>query len=102
MAYSLAHNTSILSVDLVPGMSSGMSIAGNSTRTVVDQDGDEFGLHSHKGKDGGGGGEHVVSSLNLDPRDPSGWRDTLVGSTVDFPKHSSEPTSTLEAAMLVR
>jgi hypothetical protein len=99
-SYTLAHNASISSVNLVPGMSSGMSIAGNSARTVVDQDGalDEFGVRGPK--DGGGNGERVMSFLNLDPGDPSGWRDTLVGSTVDFPKHSSEPPSALESALV--
>lgn len=99
--YSLARNASLSSVDLVPGISSGMSIAGDSARTVVDPDGaaiDEFGLRKHKNKDGAGNGERVVSFLNLDPGDPSGWRDTLVGSTVDFPK-LSEPASALESAM---
>jgi hypothetical protein len=101
--YSLAPNASFSSVDLAPGISSGMSIAGNSARTVVNQDGaafDEFGQRKPKGKDGGDEGERVVSYLNLDPGDPSGWRDTLVGSTVDFPKLSSEPASALEAVML--
>jgi hypothetical protein len=102
-AYSLAHNASISSVDLAPVISSDMSIAGNSARTVVDQDGaapDEFGLRGNKGKGGGGDGERVMSFLNLDPGDPSGWRDTLVGSTIDFPKHIPEPPSALESALL--
>lgn len=102
-AYSLAHNASFSSVDLAPAISSGMSIAGNSARTVVNPDDsafDEFGQRKPKGKDGGDSGERVVSFLNLDPGDPSGWRDTLVGSTVDFPKLSSEPASALEAVML--
>ena len=99
--YSLARNASLSSVDLVPGLSSGMSIAGNSARTVVDQDGatiDEFGLRRHKDM-GGGEAERVVSYLNLDPGDPSGWRDTLVGSTVDYPKLSEQPASALESAV---
>jgi hypothetical protein len=99
--YSLARNASLSSVDLVPGLSSGMSIAGNSARTVVvDQDGaaiDEFGLRRHKA--GGDDADRVVSYLNLDPGDPSGWRDTLVGSTVDFPKLSEQPASALESAV---
>jgi hypothetical protein len=97
--YSLAPNASTSSVNLAASMSPGMSIAGSSARTVVGQGGaavDELGLHKHKDNDG----ERVVSYLNLDPGDPSGWRDTLVGSTVDFPKHSSEPASSFEAAML--
>ena len=99
--YSLAPNASLSSVDLVPGLSSGMSIAGNSARTVVDPDGaaiDEFGLRRHKDKDGGDDTERAGSYLNLDPGDPSGWRDTLVGSTVDYPK-LSEPPSALESAV---
>ncbi len=102
--YSLAPNASTSSVDLAPGVSSGMSFADNSARTVVGQGGaivDEFGLPKHKDNDGGHDGVRVVSYLNLDPGDPSGWRDTLVGSTVDFPKFFSEPPSALmEATML--
>ena len=102
-AYSLAHNASFSSMDLAPDMSSSLSIARDSARTVVNQDDsafDEFGQRKPKGKNGGDNGERVVSFLNLDPGDPSGWRDTLVGSTVDFPKLSSEPASALEAVML--
>jgi hypothetical protein len=101
--YSLAPNASTSSVDLAPGMSPGMSIAGSSARTVVGQGGaavDEFGLTKHKDNDGERGGDRVVSYLNLDPGDPSGWRDTLVGSTVDYPKFSSEPASSFEAIMM--
>ena len=103
--YSLAPNSSTLSVNLAPGVSSpGMSITGDSARTMVDQGGpavDQFGVFKHKDKDGGQDGGRVVSYLNLDPGDPSGWRDTLVDNTVDFPKFSSELTSGLGAAMLV-
>jgi len=98
--YSLAPNTSTSSVNLASGMSPGMSIAGSSARTAVGQGSvavDEFGLQKPKDN----GGERVVSYLNLDPGDPSGWRDTLVGSGVDLPKFSSEPASSFEAAMLV-
>lgn len=97
--YSLAPNASTSSVNLASGMSAGMSIADNSARTVVGQGGpavDEFGVPKHKYNDE----DRVVSYLNLDPGDPSGWRDTLVGSAVDFPKFSSEQPSVLEAAML--
>ena len=97
--YSLAPNASTSNVDLVPVTSPGMSIAGTSARTVVGQGSsavDELGLLKHTDNDG----DRVVSCLNLDPGDPSGWRDTLVGSTVDYPKFPSEPTSALEAAML--
>jgi hypothetical protein len=97
--YSLAPNASTSSVNLAPGLSPGMSIAGSSARTVVGQGGaavDEFGFAKHRNNDG----ERVVSFLNLDPGDPSGWRDTLVGSTVDMPKFSSDPASSFEAAML--
>jgi hypothetical protein len=96
--YSLAPNASTSSVNLAPGASPGMSIAGSSARTVVGQGGtavDEFGFHKHKDNDG----ERVVSYLNLDPGDPCGWRDTLVGSTADFPKFSSEPSSSFDSAM---
>jgi len=98
--YSLAANTSTSSVNLALGMSPGLSIAGDSARTMVGQGGaavDEFGLPKHK--DDYGEGDRVVSYLNLDPGDPSGWRDTLVGSTVDFPNFS-EPASAFETAML--
>jgi hypothetical protein len=101
--YSLAPNASTSSVNLAPGASPGMSIAGSSARTVVGQGGaavDEFGLRKHKDNNGERDGERVVSYLNLDPGDPCGWRDTLVGSTVDFPKFSSEPASSFEAVML--
>jgi hypothetical protein len=99
MAYSLAPNASVSSVNLAAGLSPDFSIAGNSARTMVDPGGaaiDEFGVPKFKNNDG----ERVVSFLNLDPGDPSGWRDTLVGSTIDFPKLSSEPPSSLGSAML--
>ncbi len=97
--YSLAPNASTSSVNLAPVMSPGLSIAGNSARTVVGQGDaavDEFGVPKHKHNSGA----RMVSYLNLDPGDPDGWRDTLVGSTVDFPKFSSEPPSALGSAML--
>jgi hypothetical protein len=101
--YSLAPNASASSVNLAAGMSPDMSIAGNSARTMVGQDGvvvDEFGVHKFKYNDG----ERGVSYLNLDPGDPSGWCDTLVGSTADFPnddpKFAFEPPSALGSAML--
>jgi hypothetical protein len=43
-------------------------------------------------------GARMVSYLNLDPGDLDGWRDTLVGSTVDFPKLSSELSSQVSLA----
>ncbi|KAF8265631.1 aspartic peptidase domain-containing protein [Lactarius quietus] len=68
-----------------------MSLAGNSARTFVAQDEEVFGEFGHlrrsKDKDGTEREpEREVSYLNLDPSDPSGWRDTLVGSTIDFPE----------------
>ncbi|KAI9452911.1 aspartic peptidase domain-containing protein, partial [Russula earlei] len=66
------------------------SIAANSARTAVGQD-DPVDKDNEA--------EPEVSYLNLDPGDPSGWRDTLVGSTMDFPEPPN-PTSALEAAML--
>jgi len=98
--YSLAPNASTSSVNLAAGTFPGVSAAGNSARTVVGQGGaavDEFGLPKPEHKDNEG--DRVGSYLNLDPGDPSGWRDTLVGSTVDFPKYS-EPASALGSAML--
>jgi hypothetical protein len=100
MTYSLAPNASTSSVDLAPALSPGLSIAGNSARTMVGQGDaavDEFGVPKHKDNNGG----RMVSYLNLDPGDPDGWRDTLVGSTVDFPKFSSETPSALGSAMLM-
>jgi hypothetical protein len=97
--YQLAPNASVSSINLAVIMSPGVSIAGNSARTMVDRDStavDEFGVPKLKDNDG----DRVVSYLNLDPGDPSGWRDTLVGSTVDFPKFSTEPPSALGSAML--
>ena len=104
-SYSLAPNASASSVNLTAAMSPHMSIAGNSARTMFGPGSpivDEFGVHKLKDNDEG----RVMSYLNLDPGDPSGWsdsgwRDTLVGSTVDeFPKFSSEPPSALGSAML--
>ena len=98
--YQLA-NPSYLSMDAAPVRQSlSKSIAGNSARTVVDQEDDmvgEFGFRGLKGKDDNA---ERVSYLNLDPGDPDGWRDTLVGSTVDFPE-AADPKSAFEAAILV-
>ena len=90
-AYQLAHRSSASSgsgSNRVPArMSLGASLAG----TFVAQDDDSFAEFGHlpqpKDKDGipRDPGQQV-SYLNLDPSDPSGWRDTLVGSTVDFPE----------------
>ncbi|KAI9510161.1 aspartic peptidase domain-containing protein [Russula earlei] len=96
--YTLARNVSFSNADV--RLSSGMSIAANSARTAVGQDDPvvgEFGFRMFKDKDNEA--EPEVSYLNLDPGDPSGWRDTLVGSTMDFPEPPN-PTSALEAAML--
>ncbi|KAI9450603.1 acid protease [Lactarius psammicola] len=75
----------------------GWSLAGNSARTFVAQDDEVFGEFGHlrqnkdqdsTARDTGG----QVSYLNLDPGDPSGWRDTLVSSTIDFPEPEPKPT----------
>ena len=101
MTYQLANQTSCLSMDAAPVRQSlSKSIAGNSARTVVGQEDDmvgEFGLRGLKGKDDNA---ERVSYLNLDPGDPDGWRDTLVGSTIDFPQ-AADPKSAFEAAILV-
>lgn len=100
--YPLEVQTSYLSMDSAPArISLSKSIAGNSARTVVGQDDDaagDFGFRRPKVKDTDNG-QRAVSYLNLDPGDPDGWRDTLVGSTIDFPE-STDPKSALEAAML--
>ncbi|KAH9015762.1 aspartic peptidase domain-containing protein [Lactarius deliciosus] len=75
----------------------GASLAGNSARTFVGQDDEVFGEFGHlrRNKDQDGSTardtERQVSYLNLDPGDPSGWRDTLVGSTIDFPEAGPKP-----------
>ncbi|KAH9959375.1 aspartic peptidase domain-containing protein [Russula compacta] len=104
--YQLAHRASFSSVDLVPAhMSAGMSIAGNSTRTVVGQEDDatidEFGFRRIKDKNKQDGDDtgRQVSYLNLDPGDPSGWCDTLVDSTIDFPDPEATAASSLKAAV---
>ena len=103
-AYPLGYQTAYLSIESAPPrISLDRSIAGNSTLTVIGQDDTalgEFGSRRFKDKDNGDDGEREVSYLNLDPGDSSGWRDTLVGSTVDFPK-LPDPTSAFEAAVLV-
>ena len=94
--YSLAPNASASSLNLAASMS-----PGDSARTMVGQGGaavDEFGVPVPKFKNNDE--DRVVSYLNLDPGDPDGWRDTLVGSAIDFPKFSSEPPSALGSAML--
>jgi hypothetical protein len=97
-AYQLAPHT-FSSIDLTPvPHTPGMSIARNSTRTFVGQDEaalGEFGFLKYKSKDMDGDTVRDVSFLNLDPTDPDGWRDTLVGSTVDFPKPSPPPDITM-------
>jgi len=101
MTYQLANQTSSSSMDAAPVRKSlSKSIAGNSARTVVGQEDDkvgEFGFRGLKGKDDNA---ERASYLNLDPGDPSGWRDTLVGSTVDFPE-APDPKSAFEAAIFV-
>jgi hypothetical protein len=79
------------------------SIAGNSARTVVGQEEDDaVGEFAFCGLDDHADGDGYVSYLNLDPGDPSsGWRDTLVGSTVDFPEVVVDKKSGFEAATLV-
>lgn len=101
--YPLEVQTSFLSMDdSAPArISLSKSIAGNSARTIVGQDDDalgDFGFRRPKGKDTDND-RRAVSYLNLDPGDPDGWRDTLIGSTIDFPE-STDPKSALEAAML--
>jgi hypothetical protein len=95
--YQLAPRT-FSSIDLAPvPHSPGRSIAGNSTRTFVGQDEavlGEFGFLKYKHKVMDDDTARNVSFLNLDPADPAGWRDTLVGSTVDFPKPSPPPHRT--------
>ena len=92
VGYQLAPHTSLSSMDLAPVFSPAhRSIAGNSARTFVGQDEvalGEFGFPKNKGKDDD---TREVSYLNLDPADPDGWRDTLVGSTIDFPQPSPPP-----------
>jgi hypothetical protein len=98
--YPLETQTSYLTTDSVPArISFSQSIAGNSTRTAVGQDDHafgDFGFRTPKGNVNDNS-QRDVSYLNLDPGDPEGWRDTLVGSTIDFP---SDPKAALEAAML--
>jgi hypothetical protein len=68
---------------------------------VVGQDDDvlgDFGFRRPKDKHTDNDWR-AVSYLNLDPGDPDGWRDTLVGSTIKFPE-STDPKSALEAAIL--
>jgi hypothetical protein len=105
--YPLTHNTSFSSTDLATARKSlERSSVSNSARTVVDQDAaaGEFGFRLHKDKSHEM--ERQASYLNLDPGDPCGWRDTLVGSTVDFPvfqaaiSTSGDPISSTHDAIL--
>ena len=107
-AYQLAPHTPISSVGMRNSL--GMSIAGNSARTVVGQDemDSEFGFLRKKINGMDDDTVRDVSFLNLDPADPDGWRDTLVGSTIDLPKPSPQSavfdfdqpmSSTQEAAL---
>ena len=91
VVYQLAHRSSTSSSGSVsdPALVRS-SLAGNSARTFVAQDDEIFGefgqLRRPKDSDSTDRDpEREVSYLNLDPSDPSGWRDTLVDSTaVDF------------------
>lgn len=98
VVYQLAHRSSSSSSGSVSGADPARirtSLAGNSARTFVAQDDEVFGEFGHlrrpkdqdsTARDAG----REVSYLNLDPSDPSGWRDTLVGSTIDFPEPESK------------
>jgi hypothetical protein len=113
-AYQLAHRAS--SSSSASGSGSDPAVRartslGGSPRTFVAQEDDvfveEFGqLRPPKDQDGSvpRDSERQVSYLNLDPSDPSGWRDTLVGSTIDFPagpeNKDAELSSTEIAAAL--
>jgi hypothetical protein len=98
VAYQLAHRSSSSSSGSVSGADPAhirTSLAGNSARTFVAQDDEVFGEFGHlrrpKDQDGTARDpEREVSYLNLDPSDTSGWRDTLVGSTIDFPEPGSK------------
>lgn len=98
VAYQLAHRSSSSSSGSVSGADPDRirtSLAANSARTFVAQDDEVFGEFGHlrrpKDQDGTARDpEREVSYLNLDPGDPSGWRDTLVGSTIDFPEPESK------------
>ena len=100
VAYQLANRSSSSSSGSISGADPAVvrtSVAGNSARTFVAQDDEVFGEFGNlrRSKDENGterDPEREVSFLNLDPSDPSGWRDTLVGSTIDFP---AEPESKL-------
>jgi len=101
ITYQLANQTSSLSLDAAQVRRSfSKSIAGNSARTVVGQEYDAVGEFGFRGLQGIDDNAEFGSYLNLDPGDPSGWRDTLVGSTVDFPE-AVDKKSALEAAILV-
>jgi hypothetical protein len=106
-AYQLAPHTPT-SVDMRNTL--GRSIAGNSARTVIGQDevDSEFGFLRKKVNGMDGDTAREVAFLNLDPADPAGWRDTLVGSTIDLSKPSPQSavfdfdqpmSSTQEAAL---
>ena len=97
-AYQLARRSSSSSSGSISGTDPAIirtSLARNSARTFVAQDDEVFGefgnLRRSKDKDGTERNpEREVSYLNLDPSDPTGWRDTLVGSTIDFPEPEAQ------------
>ena len=95
VVYQLAHRSSSSDSGSNPALVR-TSLTGNSARTFVAQDDEVFGEFGHlrrpKDQDSTARDpEREVSYLNLDPSDPSGWRDTLVGSTIDFPEPESKP-----------
>ena len=95
VVYQLAHRSSSSSGSGSSPALVRTSLAGNSARTYVAQDDEVFGefgqLRRPKDQDSTARDpEREVSYLNLDPSDPSGWRDTLVGSTIDFPEPESK------------
>ncbi|KAN0123682.1 Aspartic peptidase domain containing protein [Lactarius tabidus] len=109
VAYQLAHRSSSSSSGLVSGANPAhirTSLAGNSARTFFAQDDEVFGKFGHlrrlKDQDGTARGpEREVSYLDLDPSDTSGWRNTLVGSTIDFPEpESKDANNNSEQAVL--
>jgi hypothetical protein len=100
VAYQLAHRSSTSSSGSVsdPALVR-TSLAGNSARTFVAQDDEVFGefgqMRRPKDSDSTARDpEREVSYLNLDPSDPTGWRDTLVDSTtVEFVDPESKKLS---------
>src|SRR5260221_585440 len=100
MTYQLANQSSSLSLEAAQVRKSlSKSITRNSARTAVGQEGDAVGEFGFRGLRGIDDNAECGSYLNLDPGDPSGWRDTLVGSTVDFPEAVYKKSA--EAAILV-